>query len=362
MVPPSEAEAFTKQGKSQKLTAIDLFRGLTILEVVAHHTSGIVLRYAVPDTLNYWVLEWINRTLHFAVPAFVFLSAMVLTRSLLKDFNPRRYFLRRATRGAWPYLLWSVLYIFWYVATGQRPQETLSDPAKWSFFLLNGKASYHLYFLLVALQVYLIIPLLLPLARRKLSIPVMLLLGAAVQIVIYLLNREALHIPYPASTVLWYMLPVMVGAAVGARLDEFPAWWRKYRLALLAATAATYAVYLPLALAYVRQEGVNPLLYSSASWAYTMLMALMVLGLAYSLQRFTATWRIWLSIIGTFSLQIYLIHPALLQALQTMRAPGGDPSSIALTMVGYFLVALIIPTVTALVLVDTRLSKFMFGR
>lgn len=362
LIPPSEAEPASTGGVPHKLTAIDLFRGITILEVVAHHTSGLALRYAVPDTLSFTLLQLINRTLHFAVPAFVFLSAVVLTRSLLKNFRPGRYFWRRLTRGAWPYLLWSALYMGWYVWTGQRPASTLTDPDKWLFYLQYGKASYHLYFLLVALEVYLVIPLLLPLARRRPPIVLALLLGAALQLGIYLLNRSVLRVPYPASTVLWYMLPITVGMAVGARLDDFPAWWRKYRLVLIAAAATAYALYLPQALAYVRGEPLNPMVYSGLSWAYTTLMALTVLGVAYSLQRLSRRWRVGLGTIGMFSLQIYLIHPAILQTLERLHSPGGDPLVFALTTLGYFLLALLLPAMLALLLVDTRLSKFIFGR
>lgn len=362
LIPPSEAEPASTGGVPHKLTAIDLFRGITILEVVAHHTSGLALRYAVPDTLSFMLLQLVNRTLHFAVPAFVFLSAVVLTRSLLKNFRPGRYFWRRLTRGAWPYLLWSALYMGWYVWTGQRPASTLTDPDKWLFYLQYGKASYHLYFLLVALEVYLVIPLLLPLARRRPPIVLALLLGAALQLGLYLLNRSVLRVPYPASTVLWYMLPITVGMAVGARLDDFPAWWRKYRLVLIAAAATAYALYLPQALAYVRGEPLNPMVYSGLSWAYTTLMALTVLGVAYSLQRLSRRWRVGLGTIGMFSLQIYLIHPAILQTLERLHSPGGDPLVFALTTLGYFLLALLLPAMLALLLVDTRLSKFIFGR
>ncbi|MFC6800734.1 acyltransferase family protein [Deinococcus caeni] len=102
---------------------IDVFRGLTITEVVLHHTTGMALRYLTPGTLSHDAVTVLNRTLHFAVPAFVFLSAVVLTRSLLRRFEPRRYFWRRLTRGGWPYLLWSALYMLWYVLSGQRPRR-----------------------------------------------------------------------------------------------------------------------------------------------------------------------------------------------------------------------------------------------
>ncbi|WP_308420064.1 acyltransferase, partial [Deinococcus soli (ex Cha et al. 2016)] len=134
--PPARAPA----APGGNLTAIDMFRGLTIIEVVAHHSTGVMLRYLDPASTAHLYTLILNRTLHFAVPAFVFLSAVVLTRSLLKRFEPRRYFWRRLTRGGWPYLLWSVLYALWYVWTDQRLPESLTDPARWRDWLLYGKA------------------------------------------------------------------------------------------------------------------------------------------------------------------------------------------------------------------------------
>ncbi|WP_336620430.1 MULTISPECIES: acyltransferase [unclassified Deinococcus] len=356
--PPARAPA----ALGGNLTAIDMFRGLTIIEVVAHHSTGVMLRYLDPASTAHLITLILNRTLHFAVPAFVFLSAVVLTRSLLKRFEPGRYFWRRLTRGGWPYLLWSVLYALWYVWTDQRLPESLTDPARWRDWLLYGKASYHLYFLLVALEVYVVLPLMLPLARRKPSITAALIFGAALQLGLYLLNREVLRLPFPASTVLWYMLPITLGVAVGARLDEFPAWWRRRRWVLLPVLTLAFSLYLPEALAYARGERVTPIVYSGLSWLYTSLTALALLGLAFRVQRSASTVRLTVALLGTVSLQVYLIHPALLQALERWDAPDGTPWQVALTMLGYFLLALGIPALLGRALLHTRLSTWLFGR
>ena len=148
---PSPTSVPSAANPSDRLSAVDVFRGLTILEVVGHHASGLALRHATPGSLTHEALTVLNRTLHFAVPAFVFLSCVVLTNSLLRRFEPRQYYWRRLTRGGWPYLLWSVLYILWYVWTGQREEASLEDSQRWWTWLAYGKVRYHLYFLLVAL-------------------------------------------------------------------------------------------------------------------------------------------------------------------------------------------------------------------
>ncbi|MFC4425433.1 acyltransferase [Deinococcus navajonensis] len=345
-----------------RLSTVDVFRGLTILEVVGHHASGMALRHATPGSGTHEALLVLNRTLHFAVPAFVFLSCLVLTRSLLKRFEPQRYYWRRLTRGGWPYLLWSVLYALWYVWSGQRVPESLSDPARWWTWLAYGKASYHLYFLLVALEVYLLLPLLLPLARRRPRISAALVAGIAAQLGAYFLNREILHLQFPASTALWYMLPVTLGLAVGARLDEFEDWWRRRRVVLLPLLALAYSLYLPVALAYVRGEQVTPLVYSGLSWTFTALVALTLLGVAHALQRGPRRLQTMIATLGTVSLQIYLLHPAVLQALELWRAPSGTPASLLLQVVLYALLAVLVPAALGRALLPTRLSVWLFGR
>lgn len=367
----SQAAVPQQVSQTSALTAIDLFRGLTILEVVLHHTTGMALRYVTPDSFLFSLLAIVNRTLHFAVPAFVFLSSVLLTNSLLKRFQLGNYVSRRVVRGAWPYLLWSVLYVLWAVWLGNRPPEVLTDPAKWEFYLLNGKANFHLYFLLVALEVYLVLPLLLPLARRKPPIVLMFVVGCLVQLGVLMLNRHVLKMPFPASTVLWYLLPVLLGVGVGARLSEFAGWWRRNWTWLVGAVVAAYALYLPTALALMRGERVDSLFYNTQSWLFTTLMAINLLGVAYwwhgrttqAAEQKQAPWlRGALALLGTVSLQVYLIHPALQQILERWAAPTGSDTQRLLTVVLYGAVSLLLPAVLGRLIWNTKLSRFLFGR
>ncbi|SEJ83296.1 Surface polysaccharide O-acyltransferase, integral membrane enzyme [Deinococcus reticulitermitis] len=347
-----------------RLSAIDAFRGIAILEVVTHHATSMALRYLEPGTAAFIGTAAVNQTLHFAVPSFIFLSATVLTRSLLKDFQPGRYYWRRTVRGAWPYVLWSALYVLWYVASGRRPPEVLTNPERWSFYLLYGKASYHLYFMLVALQVYAVLPLLLPLARRRPAIWWALLLGALAQVGAYFLNREVLLVRYPASTILWYVLPIILGVAVGARLSEFSEWFRKSRWWVLALLLLVYPPYLYVTVNYALDRPVTPMYHSLLSWAYSTLMAIGLLGLAYRWQASVSRVRVAVSVLGTVSLQIYLLHPFMLQALERWRAPveGEPPSSTLLLTLIYGLVVLLVPALLGRALLGTRTSVVLFGR
>lgn len=359
---PDAAPASEATPPRGRISAIDVFRGLTITEVVGHHTSGMALRYATPGTPEYEFLSVLNRSLHFAVPAFVFLSVAILTNSLLKRFDGPRYFWRRLTRGAWPYVLWSALYVLWSVWTGGRPASVLGDPGQWTFYLLYGKASYHLYFLLVALEVYLLLPLLLPLARKKPYITAALGLGLLAQWGAYELNRSVLRLQFPASTVLWYLLPVLLGVGVGARFAEFPAWWRRRWPMLLLLTALAYAAYLPTALDYLSGDLTSSTGYNVRSWLYTSMMALTLLGAAFHWQDLAPRLRGAFGWLGTVSLQIYLLHPAALQLFERWQAPGGSPAQRLWVSAGYGLLALLLPALLARLIRRTPLSPLLFGR
>lgn len=347
-----------------RLSAVDLFRGLAIMEVVTHHTTTMTMRHLEKGSAAFIGTAAVNQILHFAVPAFIFLSSTILTRSLLKDFQPGRYYWRRLLRGGWPYVLWSILYVIWYVVSGRRPPSVLTNPERWGFYLFYGKASYHLYFMLVALQVYMILPLLLPIARKRPPIWVALVAGAALQMGAYFLNREVLRVPYPASTVLWYVLPIILGLAVGARLSEFSEWFQKNKFILLGLLVLVFPPYLMVSLNYVLGHGVAPIVHNSLSWLYSSLVALSLLGLAYQWQKSSHPLRILIAMLGTVSLQVYLIHPFMLQALEKWYAPAPNepaPLTFLISLI-YGVVVLVLPAVLGRLLSGQRISLFLFGR
>lgn len=362
--PEQSAEPAGQASRAAALTPVDYFRGLAILEVVLHHASGAARRYAEDGSTALLFLNILNRVLHFAVPGFLFLSAAVLTRSLLAKPDFGHYFWRRVVRGAWPYLLWTVLYLLWSAWLGDRPWDDLLKPDKWQLWLGYGKGNYHLYFLLVALESYLLLPLLLPLARARIRISAALALGLAVQVGIYWANKYYLHLLYPASTVLWYLAPVVLGAAVGGRWSEFQDWWKRRRGKVLLLTAAALALHLPMALAFLDGMQVSPWLYSASTWAYTTPMALVVLGAGYSLWR--RGWARWVGLLGGLSLQIYLIHPAILEGLEHLSPADGVKGLDAAPALAMFLLMVVLSLAAPLglsrLIAWLRLSGVFFGR
>jgi peptidoglycan/LPS O-acetylase OafA/YrhL len=347
-----------------RIAAINVFRGLAILEVVLHHTSGIALRATTEGSLTYLLLAVVNRTLHFAVPAFLFMTAVVLTRSALREMKLGKYYWGRVRKSLVPYVLWTVLYALFKVATGANPPEVLLNPERWIFWLQYGKAYFHLYFLLIALQFYLVLPLLLPLFRRSWPLWVIVTAASVAQLTVYWLNRgtDLVNFRFPGTMALWYIPAITLGMYVGANYARFDDLWRRHRPKIFAFATLGWAVYLPLAYAALTGERVNTFLYSTSHWVFTTVFALALFGVAHSAARGPAWLHRPLSRLGTFSLQIYLLHPAVLYYVGRENLFPGQPALFLLSVLGYALVALLVPFVIARALEGTRASVWLFGR
>ena len=352
--------------------AFNVFKGLAILEVVIHHSSGMALRFLQSESLLYGVLAFINRTLHFAVPAFLFMSALLLARSALgKPFKVRTFLERRFVRSALPYVVWTVLYTLFKVVTTPLTFPEILKLESWIYWLRYGKAYYHLYFLTIALQFYLLFPLLLPLFRLKLRFFPVLFIALAAQLVVALANRWLsdfqLNFQFPATMVWWYLPSILLGMYFGARYARFYQFWQRYYLLILAATALFGYAYVNQAYALLAGESVNNLLYNGANWLYTTAMALVLLGVSHSFVRGrlgTGPVALWFSntfeYMGRYSLQIYLIHPALLFFFGQWGFPGNS-FSFVLTLVAYMALAIVGPLLLARGLEKINLSGILFG-
>ncbi|MCS7058623.1 MAG: acyltransferase [Meiothermus sp.] len=348
--PPRPAQA-----EPDRFPWVEVFRGLAILEVLFHHLSGRFLRMMEQGSAEWFLLVVLNRVLHFAVPAFLFLTTVVLGAALIRGFHPLRYAQNRLLRVVWPYLLWSGLYLLWRYH--EFPQWF--DPGRIPHQLLWGKAYFHLYFLVLAIQLTLLLPLLLPLLRWRLPFWGVMLGGGLLTLGVYFFNREVYRFEYPGSVILWYLPAIALGVWLAGQLERLDELLRRGRLAALGVVAVGLAFYLPNAVEARMGLPVNTMAYQVGHWLYTTAMAFLLLGLAVRLSG--SPLAPFLRLLGRYSLQIYLIHPLVMRLLE--RTPGfPEPLGFVPAFAIYGVLALGLPLGLAWLVRRSLFSRWMFGR
>ena len=328
-----------------RLGALDVCRGLAILAVLFIHVSGHFLpalhpaRSHVPPNWAWFALAVPNQDAQWAVPCFLMLSAAVNALSLARGNDLGRYAKRRVQTALVPYLLWSAVYIAVNVfvkhqhAPGVRATLTL---------LQNGTAYFHLYFFVLVLEMYVLLPFFVPLFRRRPPFWAITLGAVALQAGVYGLNRYVFPHHFQA-TVLWDILPVALGLWLFSQSARWPEILRRGIWGAGAVALIALIVYTPLAVAAMLHRPVNTALYQFGQWGYTAGMSFLMLAAAAALGR--GRMAMVLGYLGAESLAIYVMHPLailLLDKLGLNKMLGAGAG-----MVVYYAACLALPLAAA---------------
>lgn len=191
---------------------MDAIRGLAVVLVVAYHGKTVLGRFVpdVPDALG------LTQELFapFRMPLLVFLSGMLLTRSLAKPAPA--FAAGKLRRIAWPYAVWSVLFLS--VSAQASPERLLRltvDPPNYLWYLAYLLLYYATAFGLAALRV----PLLL-------AVPAALVAAAAVD-------------GYGARRFLFLLAFFLAGHLLSRERDRLPRRHRTGWLAVCVVVAGT---------------------------------------------------------------------------------------------------------------------------
>jgi surface polysaccharide O-acyltransferase-like enzyme len=217
--------------------------------------------------------------------------------------------------------------------------------------LLTGAARYHLYFLLVSMQIYLCFPIIRRLIRATRDHHGKLLVAAVVYQLTFTL---AAHAGRPAGGVLgaWlggpdallpsYVLYVIAGGVAAWHLDALERAVRVHSRAVLAAGGASVVVGVVVYLVQVA-AGRSP---TDASAVFQPIVVVESVGVAAAFLALGVMWadrgtpaRRIVTAASDASLGVYLAHPLVIQVLLTLgvstgldAALGGAPEALALAV------------------------------
>jgi surface polysaccharide O-acyltransferase-like enzyme len=298
-----------------------------------------------------------NAILHVNRQVFFFLTAFVLCYSYCRrhGWSLTSFWRRRYLFVGVPYLAWSLLY---FVADG-GPYRPWSAPAhRLLGDVLTGTARYHLYFLLVTMEIYALFPLLLWLLRAtRRHHGVLLAASLAVQTVftgtMHYFRDAAPQAPgllgawmrHPDPVLFSYQLYLIAGGIAALHLEELAGWVRTHRRTVhllvaggLAAGLASYGLDHVVAGMYAdaASEVFQPMM---AVTTAASVLGLFALGVRWADRGGDRRFRRSVRAGSDATFGVYLAHPLLLQGLLVLAAPlasrtvaGDVPSLLVLPL------------------------------
>jgi peptidoglycan/LPS O-acetylase OafA/YrhL len=274
--------------RARHLYELDILRILTFACVIAVHT---ISHTAASDDI---VLNGLLTLVHFTRNVFFALTGFVLMHSYLARPVPmRKFWPRRFLLVGIPYLVWSALYVVvpWLSGPRTAPLSLIPEYFK---AILTGTAYYHMYFVLVTMQIYLIFPLLVWLVRKTRGHHVLVVvISMAIQVILSAFNfykPGSLHWINTVSNVSTYQGFIVLGAVLAAHASEFLDWVRSHRRLISVLTALTAVATLVV---YVIQwengltlsQSANPVQPSIMVWSLAIGLAFLAIGTTWADRR-----------------------------------------------------------------------------
>lgn len=349
-------------------TIIDNLRGICMLGVIGIHIGSLAL---APNNFTlYLLLEILSR---YSVPSFFFISGygLACTDKGLLSGSRLNYidFMKKRLRGAGlPYLSWSLFYMlyFWLILP---PGFVSWNPLHVAYVLFFGLGCYHLYFMVILLWFYASYPLWRQLLRIIIhkSIPFMLVLLFIFQLAFnwwtthpglntagwsviaknffdYRLNYLPLH----------YLLIFMSGGLAAGYWEKFIALLRRYSAMVCMIFAASMAwdvqscyeavtvkgyTLIDLANTY-HQLSPQGLCYTVGSLLFFCLALDWLERKAQSEGSLAKPFYKAISILSSYSMLIYFVHPLLLDWLSSAYNHFGIIITVKKVALSYVLLVL----------------------
>src|SRR5437868_5986481 len=182
---------------------LDPLRAVTAVAVIAVHVlSGTMfLNHTAAGLL---VDNGIFTSVHFTREIFMFITALALTYVYFgKPFSGKRFWAKRSIGVLLPYCIWSIAYT--WVNTSQHSPGAFAKLVV--FNILTGNASYQLYYILLTIQFYLILPLFLLFLKHVQKHPWRaLLISFALQVLLMYFDYRYLQQGSLASRGVWQIV------------------------------------------------------------------------------------------------------------------------------------------------------------
>lgn len=346
-----------------RLRAIEYIRGISMMGVIAIHVGSQYIENPMANPQLIALLEICTR---FSIPIFFFISAFGLFYNLdmAARFDYRSFLSRRFKAVLIPYVVWSVFYV---VHDSFLYHTGLPGPLHFLSLLFFGNAKYQLYFLVILLWFYILMPLWIPIVKRLGFVSLAVLLAVQIgfdywssysvpfNLFIYGLPDDSWLKPFLLYRLnYWpfhYVFIFLLGGYLALHMEGFRRLLREKKALLTAFFLVTLAALLAFYYQLLTVDGYTPMeaintahQLSPAGIFYTLASCLFFM--LFTEVRFPHALHWVLHELGRHSYFAYLCHPFFIGYIALFIAHAGRIQTAGLTIAFYF-VALLLSVLAA---------------
>lgn len=337
----------------QRINALEYIRGISMLGVVGIHTGAYSLSNPKVNVHLFALLEILTR---FSVPIFFFVSAfgLFLNQDVRSKLNYLTFMIRRSRTVLLPYIVWSLLYMLHYTFTYH--DVSIWTPPLLYEFLLFGLASCQLYFLVLLLWFYTLMPLWRLMVRQIIDHPLRnLAILLLLQIIFdyyssYLLkaNFSSHYVNKLLSYrlnywVVHYIFIFLMGAVCALKYSVFEQGIIRYQrhikvfFYLTTAGMLSFYYYLIYISHYSPEQAVNTAHQLSPIGILYTLASTLFLFMYFNNNKMPTFMKNILSAFGKHSYLVYLVHPFVMYYLDLYLARHNMMMTAVVVVVFYTL-------------------------
>lgn len=346
--------------RKAEITEVQILRGISFLAIVMQHALAIFAFYPNLQKSDTVLLSSLLALSRYAVPMFVFITGMVLFYNYSDGLNYPSFIKKRIKDILVPYFLWAcIFYIIFHFSSG----FSLEGAAAFLKAIFNGTACYHLWYIIMIFQFYLLLPLFIFIIKDRKYVPSKLFLPVTFLLYAGLLWASSYYIPTVSGSVnqpvikavlayrdrnflLWFFYFIM-GAFAGMYIDLWKRLVFKVRNIniFFYLGCLGFAVYKMLRTVTLNPSGQGYTINFNASaplepFASIFAVSAIIL-LFYIAQKISEKKNLFHRLfynIGKYSFGSYLIHPLILSLIGFAFSKLGILTYIPVRIVLYFVI------------------------
>jgi len=147
--------------KRKQIEELYYIRAIAALGILIIHATGVFAVVSEFNSKAMYLGIFTNQFFRFGSPIFMMISGLVLFYNYrsIDEFNPKKFYSKKALYIVIPYIAWSVIYFGYRAYLGGVP-FSIDQIILFLKEIIVGNSFPHLYFIVLILQFYLILPLL----------------------------------------------------------------------------------------------------------------------------------------------------------------------------------------------------------